>query len=85
MESALANRRSQRTKTIMPGPQNFPLVHLDDVTQIRTHALGNSDVEGVIDGVAPQKLTSKKFAQNFGSVLRSINLNISHQNMTNFY
>jgi len=55
---------------IMPGTQNFPWVHLDDVTQIWMHALGNSAVEGVINGVAPQKITSKVFAQNFGSVLR---------------
>jgi len=55
---------------IMPGTQNFPWVHLDDVTQIWMHALGNPAVEGVLNGVAPQKITSKMFAQNFGSVLR---------------
>lgn len=51
------------------GDQWFPWVHMDDVVGIWIHALRNSQVRGVLNGVAPNPVTNLQFSQALGSAM----------------
>lgn len=51
------------------GNQYMPWIHLQDIVGLFIHAIENENVEGVINGVAPQIITNKEFAKAFGQAL----------------
>nr|CAG4637075.1 EOG090X07KR [Ceriodaphnia reticulata] len=51
------------------GEQYLPWIHLHDIARLFLHAIENESVEGVLNGVAPDLVTSKEFAKAFGSSL----------------
>nr|CAG4648695.1 EOG090X07KR [Polyphemus pediculus] len=51
---------------VASGQQYLPWIHIHDIARLFLHAIENEPVEGVINGVAPDLITSKQFAQAFG-------------------
>ncbi len=51
------------------GQQYLPWIHLHDIARLFLYAIENKPVEGVLNGVAPDLVTSKEFAKAFGSSL----------------
>nr|CAB3265923.1 epimerase family protein SDR39U1 [Phallusia mammillata] len=51
------------------GTQWFPWIHADDIAGIFLHAVENSDVEGVLNGVAPEANTNSQFANTLGTAM----------------
>ena len=51
------------------GQQYFPWIHIDDIAGIFIHAIENSHVSGVLNGIAPQPITNYKFTKALGSAL----------------
>uniref|UniRef100_A0A6A7FZU3 Epimerase family protein SDR39U1 n=1 Tax=Hirondellea gigas TaxID=1518452 RepID=A0A6A7FZU3_9CRUS len=51
------------------GKQSMPWIHLQDVVGLFEHALHNSSVTGVMNGVAPQIITNAQFAKAFAAAL----------------
>lgn len=45
------------------GKQYLPWIHIEDLTRLITFALENENVEGVLNGVAPQVVTNGEFTQ----------------------
>jgi len=52
------------------GDQWFPWIHIDDITGIFLHALEDQSIEGVLNGVAPEKKTNKQFSDALAAELR---------------
>ncbi|CAL4132241.1 unnamed protein product [Meganyctiphanes norvegica] len=51
------------------GTQPMPWIHIRDIVGLYTHAIQNASVTGALNGVAPQLITNKEFAQAFGGAL----------------
>ncbi|EFX83469.1 hypothetical protein DAPPUDRAFT_301869 [Daphnia pulex] len=51
------------------GQQYLPWIHLHDIARLFLHAVENEQVEGVLNGVSPNLITSKEFARAFGASL----------------
>nr|CAD7609447.1 unnamed protein product [Timema genevievae] len=51
------------------GKQHMPWIHIDDLTNLLLFAIEKKDVEGVLNGVAPEIVTNKEFSQAFGHAL----------------
>lgn len=51
------------------GKQWFPWIHIDDITGIFRHALGNDQLSGPINGVAPNPATNAEFTEALGKAL----------------
>lgn len=51
------------------GEQYLPWIHLHDIARLFLHAIENKPVEGVLNGVSPNLVTSKEFAKAFGRSL----------------
>lgn len=51
------------------GKQYFPWIHVDDMAQLIIFCIENSKVSGVLNGVAPQIITNKQFAQSLGKAM----------------
>eukprot|EP01129_Flabellula_baltica_P003059 TRINITY_DN12908_c0_g1_i1.p1 TRINITY_DN12908_c0_g1~~TRINITY_DN12908_c0_g1_i1.p1 ORF type:complete len:295 (+),score=72.79 TRINITY_DN12908_c0_g1_i1:30-914(+) len=54
------------TGTIGDGSHAFPWIHVDDLTGIFAEAIEDDRYSGVINGVAPDLVTQKKFAEVLG-------------------
>ncbi|KAK7478372.1 hypothetical protein BaRGS_00030376 [Batillaria attramentaria] len=52
------------------GDQWFPWIHVKDVAGLVTYAIMHDHVSGILNGVAPEAVTSAEFARIFGRVLR---------------
>ncbi len=52
------------------GSQWFPWIHVADIAGIFTHAIMNSDVTGVLNGVAPESATNSDFTRAFARAMR---------------
>lgn len=52
------------------GSQYMPWIHIDDITNLIVYAIENPNVEGILNGVAPNPCTNKEFSQvgSFGYV-----------------
>jgi uncharacterized protein len=48
------------------GNQYFPWIHIDDEVGILLWALDNGQVQGVVNGTAPQPVTNKEFSKALG-------------------
>nr|CAG4651042.1 EOG090X07KR [Simocephalus serrulatus] len=51
------------------GQQYLPWIHLHDIARLFLYAIENKPVEGVLNGVSPNLVTSKEFAKAFGRSL----------------
>jgi hypothetical protein len=51
------------------GDQYFPWIHLEDEIAILLWALDNEQVEGVVNGAAPQAVTNREFSKALGRAL----------------
>ena len=51
------------------GEQNMPWVHVKDVSGIILHSIENKQIEGVLNGVAPEIITNQRFVNAFASTL----------------
>lgn len=51
------------------GKQWFPWIHVDDLANMFKFALFNDNVQGVINGVAPEQLRNVDFANTFADLL----------------
>lgn len=51
------------------GEQFFPWIHIDDLVNLIIFAMENPKVNGILNGVAPQIITNKQFAQAFARAL----------------
>lgn len=51
------------------GQQYLPWIHLHDIARLFLHAIENQSVDGVLNGVAPNLVTSREFAKAFGASL----------------
>jgi NAD dependent epimerase/dehydratase family enzyme len=47
---------------VMPGDQYLPWIHIDDLIRLILFVVGNQQVEGTLNGVAPQNITNKQFS-----------------------
>jgi uncharacterized protein (TIGR01777 family) len=54
---------------VASGTQPLPWIHIDDLCHLIKFSIENPKVEGVLNGVAPQIITNKEFAANFGKEL----------------
>ena len=54
---------------VASGEQYLPWIHLHDIARLFLFAIENKPVEGVLNGVSPDLVTSKEFAKAFGSSL----------------
>lgn len=52
-----------------PGKQWWPWIHLQDMVGLYLHALGEQDLEGVVNAVAPRPVRQSTFATTLGEVL----------------
>jgi len=51
------------------GNQWFPWIHVEDISGIFVHAVENDTVSGVLNGVAPEALSNRKFSSSYASAL----------------
>ncbi|KZS19301.1 epimerase family protein SDR39U1 [Daphnia magna] len=51
------------------GQQYLPWIHLHDIARLFLYAIEKENVEGVLNGVSPDLITSKEFARAFGGSL----------------
>nr|CAG4645581.1 EOG090X07KR [Lynceus sp. MCZ IZ 141354] len=51
------------------GDQYFPWIQIKDLVRLFTHAIENEKAEGILNGVAPEIITNRQFAQAFGRAL----------------
>lgn len=51
------------------GHQWFPWIHVDDLANLFKFAILNDHVDGIINGVAPEQIRNRDFAQTFANVL----------------
>lgn len=51
------------------GSQPMPWIHIRDIVGLYMHAIENGSVSGAMNGVAPDLITNKQFAQAFGGAL----------------
>ncbi|ODN02382.1 Epimerase family protein SDR39U1 [Orchesella cincta] len=51
------------------GQQFFPWIHIQDMVDLIIYSMETEKVSGVLNGVAPQVITNKQFAQAFGKAL----------------
>jgi uncharacterized protein (TIGR01777 family) len=51
------------------GKQWFPWIHIDDIVGIFKHAIRNSQIDGPINGAAPQGATNAEFTRELGRAL----------------
>ncbi|XP_048514588.1 epimerase family protein SDR39U1 isoform X2 [Athalia rosae] len=51
------------------GKQYMPWIHIDDTTNMFVHAVENSNVSGILNGVAPQVVTNAEFTNAFAAAL----------------
>lgn len=54
---------------VASGQQYLPWIHLHDIVRMFLFAIENKPVEGVLNGVAPNVITSSQFASAFGRSL----------------
>ena len=54
---------------VASGQQYLPWIHLHDIVRLFLFAIENKPVEGVLNGVAPNIITSSQFAKAFGRSL----------------
>ena len=54
---------------ISTGQQFLPWIHIHDIARLFLFAIENEQVDGVLNGVTPDIITSKQFAQAFGRSL----------------
>ncbi|XP_076682863.1 epimerase family protein SDR39U1 [Andrena cerasifolii] len=52
------------------GSQYMPWIHVTDLIGLFLFALGNKNVQGILNGVAPQILTNKEFTRVFASTMQ---------------
>ena len=52
------------------GTQWFPWIHINDIVRLYIYALDNSNVSGILNGVAPQNVTMKEFCKVLGKAMR---------------
>lgn len=45
------------------GNQYLPWIHIDDISRLIIFAIQNEDVDGVMNGVAPEQVTNKEFTK----------------------
>jgi uncharacterized protein (TIGR01777 family) len=55
---------------VMPGDQYLPWIHIDDLIRLILFVVGNQQVEGTLNGVAPQNITNKQFSDAFACALK---------------
>lgn len=51
------------------GDQHMPWIHIHDMASLLLFAIENENVQGVLNGVAPQIVTNRQFAKAFGRAL----------------
>ena len=51
------------------GKQFFPWIHLEDIAGIFHHSLNNTNISGILNGVAPHVITNKEFSKAFGKAM----------------
>jgi uncharacterized protein len=49
------------------GKQPFPWIHISDVIGLYNFAIENEEIEGVMNGVAPQLINYKEFAEKLSA------------------
>jgi uncharacterized protein len=49
------------------GKQPFPWIHISDIIGLYDFAIENEEIEGVMNGVAPQLINYKEFAQKLSA------------------
>jgi uncharacterized protein len=54
---------------VSSGQQHFPWIHVRDLARLFQFSIENDQITGVLNGVAPQIITNKEFAQAFGRSL----------------
>ncbi|UYV67418.1 SDR39U1 [Cordylochernes scorpioides] len=52
-----------------PGHQYLPWIHLEDLTSLFAFAISQPQVAGVLNGVAPEVVTSRQFAKTLGKAM----------------
>ncbi|XP_020286225.1 epimerase family protein SDR39U1 isoform X2 [Pseudomyrmex gracilis] len=52
------------------GNQYMPWIHIDDLVNMFMFTLKNKDVQGVLNGVAPQLVTNMEFTKTFAAAMR---------------
>ena len=56
--------------TIGNGNQWMPWIHIEDMVGIILHCIDNSDLQGAVNGTAPQPVTNLEFTKILGAVLK---------------
>lgn len=51
------------------GDQYLPWIHIKDMARLLVYSIENSNVIGVLNGVAPQTVTNKEFSAAFGKAM----------------
>lgn len=51
------------------GKQYMPWIHIQDLVSLFQHAIDNENINGVLNGVAPQIITNQEFTKEFSSAL----------------
>lgn len=51
------------------GQQWFPWVHVDDIVELFRFALFNTEIQGILNGVAPGCVTNEEFTKAYGRAL----------------
>lgn len=51
------------------GNQWFPWIHVEDISGIFVHAIQNDNVHGVLNGVAPNAVSNRKFSKALASAM----------------
>lgn len=51
------------------GKQYMPWIHIDDIVGIFTHSIESDNVQGVLNGVAPQTITNGEFSKELAKAM----------------
>ncbi|XP_051157391.1 epimerase family protein SDR39U1 [Leptopilina boulardi] len=51
------------------GKQYMPWIHIQDLVSLFQHAIDNENINGILNGVAPQIITNQEFTKEFSSAL----------------
>ncbi|KAF5279093.1 hypothetical protein FQA39_LY05771 [Lamprigera yunnana] len=51
------------------GTQYLPWIHIEDMTRLLLFAIENDNVEGILNGVAPDTITNKQFVETYANAL----------------
>lgn len=55
---------------VASGEQFLPWIHIDDLTRLIVFAMENEQIKGILNGVAPERITNKQFSQAFAGAMR---------------